>query len=105
MMVADAVVENDACKLVLSALQLLEVFIGSTIQQGITVIHLGADDAAGNHVGYVTCEVTSNVMQCTDVKVVRGHHAVRMGLDGQLIVERDVEGFQFLEHFDAASGS
>ena len=71
---------------------------------GITVIHPGADDAAGNHVGYLTCEVTSNVTQCTDVKNARAHHAVRMGLEGQLIVQRDAEGFQFFAHIDAASG-
>ena len=105
MVVADAVVEDDACELVLRALQLLEVFIGSTIQQGITVIHSGADDAAGNHVGYVTCDATSNVTQCTDVKVARAHHAVHMCIEGQLIVERDAEGFQFFAHFDAASAT
>ena len=104
MVVADADVEDGACELVLRALQLLEVFISSTIQQEITVIHPGADDAAGNHVGYVTCEVTSNVTQCTDVKIARANYAVRMGLEGQLIVERDAEGFQFFAHFDAASG-
>ena len=27
-----------------------------------------------------------------------------MGLEGQLIVERDAEGFHFRAHFDAASG-
>ena len=104
MVVAHADIENGACELVLRELQLLEVFIGSTIQQGITVIHPGADDAAGNQVGYVTCEVTSNVTHCTDVKVARAHHAVRMGLEGQLIVERDAKGFQFFAHLDAASG-
>ena len=102
--VADADVEDGACELVMRALQLLEVFIGSNIQQGITVIHPGADAAAGNHVGYVTCEVTSNVTQCTDVKVARAHNAVRMGLEGQLIVEGDAEGFQLFAHIDAASG-
>ena len=104
MVVADAHVEDGTYELVLRALQLLEVFISSTIQQEITVIHPGADDAAGNHVGYVTCEVTSNVTQCTDMKIARANHAVRMGLEGQLIVERDAEGFQFFAHFDAASG-
>ena len=103
-MVADADVEDGACELVLRALQLLEVFIGCTIQQGITVIHPSADDAAGNHVGYVACEVTSNVTQCTNVKIARAHYPIRMGFEGQLIVERDAEGFQFFSHFDAASG-
>ena len=93
-----------AFELVFACVAILEVFIGSTIQQGITIIHPGADDAAGNHVGYVTCEVTSNVTQCTDVKIARAHHAIRMGFEGQLIVERDAEGFQFFAHFDAASG-
>ena len=104
MVVAYADVEDGAYELVLRALHLLEVFIGSTIQQGITVIHPGADDAAGNHVGYVTCEVTSNLTQCTDVKIARAHNAVRMGLEGHIMVERDAEGFQFFAHFDAASG-
>ena len=62
MVVAYADVEDGACELVVRALQLLEVFIGRNIQHRITVIHLDAYDAAGNHVGYVTCEVTSNVM-------------------------------------------
>ena len=93
--VADADAEDGACELVSRALQLLEVFISSTIYQGITVIHPDADDTAGYHVGYVTCEVTSNVTQCTDMKIARANHAVRMGLEGQLIVERDAEIFSF----------
>ena len=85
MVVADADVEDGACELVLRVLQLLQVFISSTIQQGITVIHPGADDAEGNHVGYVTCEVTSNVTQCTDMKIARENHAVRMGRIGHAV--------------------
>ena len=37
--VADADVEDGACKLLLRALQLLEVFFGSTIQQEIMMLH------------------------------------------------------------------
>ena len=37
MVAADADVEDGACELALRALQLLEVFIGSTIQQGIII--------------------------------------------------------------------